>query len=130
VTQLVRVSFPRTAAAPSAIRPLPRARKGAAVVATAIPALTVAVVGVALRALRGGHAAAPVDDDEAPVLAELTAVEGLVYELLDAHADTVRLASELEDDPTWGAHNDYLRALQREGRALLSQLVADTAAVS
>jgi hypothetical protein len=102
---------------------------GAAVVPVAIPALIVAAVGVALRALRAGPAAAPpAEDDDATVLAELTPVESLVYELLDAHADTVRLASELEDDPTWGAHNDYLRALQREGRALLSALVVDEAA--
>jgi hypothetical protein len=100
----------------------------AVVVPVAIPALIVAAVGVALRALRAGPAPPPADDDGAPVLAELTPVESLVYELLDAHADTVRLASELEDDPTWGAHNDYLRALQREGRALLSALVVDEAA--
>jgi hypothetical protein len=95
---------------------------GAAVVPLAIPALIVAAVGVALRALRAGTAAPPADDDDAAALAELTPVESLVYELLDAHADTVRLAAELEHDLTWGAHNDYLRALQREGRALLSQL--------
>jgi hypothetical protein len=128
MTQLVRVSFPPTAAAPSATCPLARARMGAAVVPVAIPALIVAAVGFALRALRAGPAAPPADDDDAPVSAELTPVESLVYELLDAHADTVQLASELEDDPTWGAHNDYLRALQREGRALLSALVADEAA--
>jgi hypothetical protein len=44
----------------------------------------------------------------------------LVYELLDAHADTARLAEEFAYDPHWAAHLDYLRALQRTGRALLA----------
>jgi hypothetical protein len=45
----------------------------------------------------------------------------LVYELLDAHVDTVRLAGELEQVPAWGAHLDYLRDLQRVGREALAQ---------
>ena len=52
----------------------------------------------------------------------------LVYELLDAHHDTARLATEqqLDDEHTtpeassWQAHLDYLRALQRTGRELLA----------
>jgi hypothetical protein len=44
----------------------------------------------------------------------------LVYELLDAHRDTVELADELADEP-WRAHLDYLRTLQRKGRELLAQ---------
>ena len=41
----------------------------------------------------------------------------LVYELLDAHADTADLAAELASTiRLWGAHLEYLRALQREGR--------------
>ena len=47
--------------------------------------------------------------------------QALVYELLDAHADTVALAAELACDPRWGAHLDYLRALQRTGRAALAR---------
>ena len=39
----------------------------------------------------------------------------LVYELLDAHSDTVALASDIRD-PDWEAHTDYVRALQRRGR--------------
>jgi hypothetical protein len=58
---------------------------------------------------------------KAPGLTELTEVETLVYELLDAHTDTVCLAHGLEHDPAWSAHIDYLRALQREGSALLSR---------
>ncbi len=45
----------------------------------------------------------------------------LVYELLDAHGDTVVLADGL-DDPTWGAHIDYLRDLQRISRAALARV--------
>ncbi len=47
-------------------------------------------------------------------------VAALVYELLDAHADTTELAGELAFDPRWAAHLDYLRALQRVGRSALA----------
>ena len=47
----------------------------------------------------------------------------LVYELLDAHEDTARLAQELADDPRWEAHLEYLRRLQRVGREQLAHLV-------
>ena len=46
----------------------------------------------------------------------------LVYELLDAHADTVLLAEDLAQDSQWGAHVDYLRNLQRVGRETLARL--------
>ena len=46
---------------------------------------------------------------------ELDQMVALVYELLDAHADTVRLADDLVQDSQWGAHADYLRNLQRRG---------------
>jgi hypothetical protein len=48
----------------------------------------------------------------------------LVYELLDAHADTADLAAGLELDDDWYGHLEYLRALQREGREALAQMVA------
>ncbi len=48
----------------------------------------------------------------------------LVYELLDAHEDTARLAADLFDDPRWAAHADYLRGLQRVGREALAHLDA------
>jgi hypothetical protein len=48
-------------------------------------------------------------------------VTELVYELLDAHVDTIRLARELDEDPAWAAHLDYLRDLQRVGREALAQ---------
>jgi hypothetical protein len=46
----------------------------------------------------------------------------LVYELLDAHGDTMALAGELLDDPAWAAHVNYLQGLQRVGREALAQL--------
>ena len=48
-------------------------------------------------------------------------VTELVYELLDAHVDTMRLAHGLDGDPAWAAHLDYLRDLQRVGREALAQ---------
>jgi hypothetical protein len=47
-------------------------------------------------------------------------VTELVYELLDAHVDTMRMAFELDDDPAWAAHLDYLRDLQRVAREALA----------
>jgi hypothetical protein len=47
-------------------------------------------------------------------------VTELLYELLDAHVDTMRLAGELDEDPAWAAHLDYLRDLQRVGREALA----------
>jgi hypothetical protein len=44
----------------------------------------------------------------------------LVYELLDAHGDTMRLADGLDAQPMWAAHLEYLRDLQRVGREALA----------
>ena len=52
----------------------------------------------------------------------------LVYELLDAHDDTARLARELGRDVEWAAHLDYLQQLQRVGRELLATDAADAPA--
>jgi hypothetical protein len=49
----------------------------------------------------------------------------LIYELLDAHQDTAEMAERLCEDPMWGAHLDYLRALQRIGREMLARMPAD-----
>jgi hypothetical protein len=49
----------------------------------------------------------------------------LIYELLDAHDDTARLAGELARDPDWHAHLQYLRALQRTGREVLAHITTD-----
>jgi hypothetical protein len=50
-------------------------------------------------------------------------VTELVYELLDAHIDTMRLVRDrdLDLDPAWAAHLDYLRDLQRVGREALAR---------
>ena len=45
----------------------------------------------------------------------------LVYELLDAHDDTMRLAQPAVSDDAWAAHLDYLRQLQRIGREALAR---------
>lgn len=44
----------------------------------------------------------------------------LIYELLDAHDDTARLATDLVRNPRWRAHLAYLRDLQRVGRETLA----------
>jgi len=53
--------------------------------------------------------------------APMSDLSALIYELLDAHADTADLAAELLEDPRWGAHLDYLKALQRTGREMLTR---------
>lgn len=45
----------------------------------------------------------------------------LVYELLDAHADTDRLVRGPSTELSWQAHLHYLRDLQRTGREILAQ---------
>jgi hypothetical protein len=54
------------------------------------------------------------------------AVSELIYELLDAHDDTARLAADF-GDMTWEIHLEYLRALQRRGRELLARLALEAA---
>jgi hypothetical protein len=56
-------------------------------------------------------------------------VTELVYELLDAHVDTMRLADDLNlgTDPAWAAHLDYLRDLQRVGREALARAASQPA---
>lgn len=44
----------------------------------------------------------------------------LVYELLDAHDDTVRIAQEAAIEERWHTHLSYLRDLQRVGREILA----------
>lgn len=67
------------------------------------------------------HASVPVVHGASqPGEAEQLAV--LVYELLDAHADTARIAGEIGNDLVWRAHLEYLQALQRKGREMLARL--------
>ncbi|HLY51008.1 MAG TPA: hypothetical protein VKR21_17590 [Solirubrobacteraceae bacterium] len=46
----------------------------------------------------------------------------MLYELLDAHVDTINLAAALEEHEGWAAHLDYLRDLQRVGRETLARV--------
>jgi hypothetical protein len=55
-----------------------------------------------------------------PAAVRVERLVGLVYELLDAHADTEVLAREVEEDLSWAAHLDYLRALQRVAREVMA----------
>jgi hypothetical protein len=52
----------------------------------------------------------------------------LVYELLDAHDDTSRLAEDVAEDERWHAHLAYLRDLQRVAREVLATATADDGA--
>jgi hypothetical protein len=52
---------------------------------------------------------------------EPAALVALTYELLDAHADTARLAEDLASDAGWQNHLAYLRDLQRVGREVLAR---------
>jgi hypothetical protein len=46
----------------------------------------------------------------------------LVYELLDAHVDTIALTDDLPSSQAWAAHLDYIRDLQRVSRERLARL--------
>jgi len=60
------------------------------------------------------------------VTAPIASLVDLVEELLDAHGDTVRLASEAPDDPRWQAHIGYLRDLQRLGKETVAHFTSGT----
>jgi hypothetical protein len=92
---------------------------------------SVAVSGVLFRALSGVASSLRGDDEAAgrgehEVSGRFVALrpwpQELVYELLDAHADTAELGGELSWDPCWAAHLAYLRALQRIGRETLAHI--------
>jgi hypothetical protein len=55
------------------------------------------------------------------------ALVGLAYELLDAHADTARLATAEATEDEWQGHLAYLRDLQRAGREVLAQATLSAA---
>lgn len=46
----------------------------------------------------------------------------LVYELLDAHADTICMGEEFAGEMEWEAHLEYLRGLQRVSREVLANV--------
>ncbi|WCB94931.1 hypothetical protein DSM104299_03671 [Baekduia alba] len=88
--------------------------------------VTIGAVAAIVKALVGrAPAVAAPDATAAPRPARHT--EALVYELLDAHADTAELAAELWGEPRWAAHLDYLQALQRTGRETLAEMARDRA---
>lgn len=76
-----------------------------------------------LRTARTRHRSprAPADLAQSKVAALIP----VTYELLDAHADTARLAGSHASDAEWQIHLAYLRDLQRVGREALAQ--AETA---
>ena len=45
----------------------------------------------------------------------------LLYELLDAHVGTIKLAEDMSENQRWAAHLEYLRGLQRVGRETLAR---------
>jgi hypothetical protein len=51
---------------------------------------------------------------------KVAALIALTYELLDAHADTARLATDDATDDEWRNHLGYLRDLQRVGREAIA----------
>jgi hypothetical protein len=76
------------------------------------------------QAIRAGATETSAGGDHRADASARTDLAALVYELLDAHADTAQLTAELMDDPSWAAHLDYLRALQRKGREMLARTTA------
>jgi hypothetical protein len=57
----------------------------------------------------------------APAREKVDGLIALTYELLDAHADTARLALDEAGDAEWDNHLAYLRDLQRVGREALAR---------
>ena len=51
-------------------------------------------------------------------------LERLVHELLDAHEDTVDLATAPATPVEWQVHVDYLRALQRVAHESLARIAS------
>lgn len=54
----------------------------------------------------------------------------LIYELLDAHDDTARIAAGLDPNPIWQPHLVYLRDLQRLGREVVAAAAGELEAGS
>jgi hypothetical protein len=58
------------------------------------------------------------------VASRIDQLQQLVDELLDAHEDTVRLATAPATAVEWQVHLDYLRALQRVAQESLARIAA------
>lgn len=80
----------------------------------AAAASTVALDGLEYRSARPG---ASVNGAQMP-----GQLVGLIYELLDAHNDTARLAGDLNHGQCWETHLAYLGDLQRAGCETLAHL--------
>jgi len=70
---------------------------------------------------RAVHPHATTASDHRPDAKAGAGLAELAYELLDAHADTAQFVDGLPYDPSWAAHLDYLRGLQRKGREMLAR---------
>lgn len=77
------------------------------------------------RAVHAADTGTGATGDQRPAAMGAGDLAALTYELLDAHVDTARLADGLTCDPSWEAHLDYLRALQRTGREMLAHATAE-----
>ena len=77
------------------------------------------------HAIHTGDTGTRAAGDQRPAAKAAGGLAALAYELLDAHADTAQLADGLACDPSWTAHLDYLRALQRKGREMLARATAE-----
>jgi hypothetical protein len=75
----------------------------------------------AAQAVQPGATGTGGGGDHRPDAEEGAGLAELAYELLDAHSDTAQLVNGLPYDPSWAAHLDYLRALQRKGREMLAR---------
>jgi len=59
-----------------------------------------------------------------PAQETVATLVALTYELLDAHADTARIAGQEASAEEWQLHLAYLRDLQRIGREAVARAVA------
>jgi hypothetical protein len=66
----------------------------------------------------------------APAPAAAPSLTEVLYELLDAHVDTLRLAESLVEDPEWAVHTAYLRDLGRHGREALAAACSQAGSAS
>jgi hypothetical protein len=100
-------------------------RRAAACASGAVVCLRLGAAGrrahAGARAVHAGAAGTSGAGDRRPDAETGAGLAELAYELLDAHTDTAQLIDCLPYDPSWAAHLDYLRALQRKGREMLAR---------
>jgi hypothetical protein len=110
--------------ASTAIKLQAAARAGGAVVCLGLGAAG-RRAHAAAQAVHPGAAGTSGGGDHRPDAEAGAGLAELAYELLDAHSDTAQLVDALPYDPSWAAHLDYLRALQRKGREILAHTAPD-----